>query len=64
MKLLRRNWKAVANVFALVFSIWFLLDPGPWPMAAFVFVAQPLFLAVLVGYLAGVWKDLRRQRVL
>ena len=60
---MKRNWKIVANVIAMSISIWFILNPTPLAMASFVFIAQPLFLAVIFGYLLSVWRDLRRRQV-
>lgn len=62
--MIRKHWKVGAVVLGMAFSVWFLLDPDPLPMALYVFVAQPLFLAVLIGYILSIWKDLRRKKVL
>ena len=39
----------------------FILVPGPHPMAAFTFIAQPLFAIVAIGYLLKVRADLRKR---
>jgi hypothetical protein len=39
----------------------FILVPGPYAMALFTFIAQPLFAIVAVGYLRKVRADLRRR---
>ena len=62
--MIRKHWKIGAVAVALVFTVWFLLDPDPLPMALYVFVSQPLFLAVLIGHLLNVWRDLRRKEIL
>lgn len=61
---MKRNWKIAANTVALAISAWFILSPTPYAMASFVFVAQPLFLAVIVAYIVSVLRDLRRRQVL
>ena len=43
---------------------WATLDPGPYPMAAFKFVAQPLVAYAMVRYLWRVFRDLRDRSVL
>ncbi len=60
----KTQWKVLATCLALVLSMWFLLDPGPYPMALFTFVAQPLFAVAILAYLLDVWRDLRRRKVL
>ena len=43
---------------------WATLDPGPYPMAAFTFVDQPLVDYAMVRYLWRVFRDLRDRSVL
>jgi phosphatidylglycerophosphate synthase len=62
--LVRKHWKSVAVTVGLILTVLFLLNPNPFLMALYVFVAQPIFLAVLVGYLWSVWRDLRRKEIL
>jgi len=64
MKQLKGYWKGIANGIGLSLSVWFLLDPRPYPMALFVFLAHPLFCVVILAYLRSVWRDLRRKQVL
>lgn len=64
MKTLAKHWRALAATAATAVSTWFLLDPGPYAMAAFVFLAQPVFGIVMLSYAAEVWRDLRRREVL
>ena len=39
----------------------FILVPGPYAMALFTFIAQPLFAIVAIGYLLKVRADLRKR---
>jgi hypothetical protein len=58
------KWEAWCGIIAFSITLWFVLDPSPYPMVLFAFFAQPLFLIVGLFYLAKVIKDLRSQRVL
>jgi hypothetical protein len=62
MTLLR--WEASCAILAFVLTMVFILVPGPYPMALFTFVAQPLFAIAAIGYLAKVIVDLRRHQSL
>lgn len=62
MRLLR--WEAFCAILAFVLTQAFILMPGPYPMALFTFVAQPLFAIAAIGYLRKVFADLRRHRSL
>lgn len=53
-----------AAILAFVITIVFNLDPGPYPMAAFTFIAQPLFAYAMLRYLWRVFRDLRERKVL
>jgi hypothetical protein len=55
---------AIAAIIAFVLTALFAIHPGPYQMALFVFVAQPLFVIALLGYAWRVVKDLRRKGVL
>lgn len=55
---------AIAAIIAFVLTALFAIHPGPYQMALFVFVAQPLFVIALLGYGWRVIKDLRRKGVL
>ena len=59
MRLLR--WEALCACVAFVLTLIFILVPGPYPMAVFTFIAQPLFGIVAVGYLLKVRADLRKR---
>ena len=61
---LRKHWKTGAVTIGLVLAVVFLVNPDPIPMALYVFIAQPLFLVVLVGYIWSVLRDLKRKEVL
>ena len=61
---LQDHWKPLGACVGMMLSAWFLLDPGPYPMALFAFVAQPIFFAVFIGYLVSIRRDLRRRKVL
>ena len=61
MRLLR--WEAMCAVVAFVVTQVFILVPGPYAMALFTFIAQPLFAIVAIGYLLKVRTDLRKRGV-
>jgi hypothetical protein len=42
----------------------FVLFPGPYEMALFTFIAQPLFALAAASYLVEVIRDLHRRRIL
>ena len=60
----RLRVEAWAAIIAFVITIVFNLDPGPYPMAAFTFIAQPLFAYAMIRYLWRVLSDLRERKVL
>ena len=59
MRLLR--WEAMCAIVAFSLTLIFILVPGPYPMAIFTFIAQPLFGIVAIGYLLKVRADLRKR---
>ena len=59
MRLLR--WEAVCAIVAFALTLIFILVPGPYPMAIFTFIAQPLFGIAAIGYLLKVRADLRKR---
>jgi hypothetical protein len=59
MRLLR--WEAVCAMVAFALTLIFILVPGPYPMAIFTFIAQPLFGIVAIGYLLKVRADLQKR---
>jgi hypothetical protein len=42
----------------------FVIFPGPYEMAVFTFIAQPLFAVAAATYLVEVVRDLRRRQIL
>ena len=61
MRLLR--WEASCAIVAFAMTLIFILVPGPYPMALFTFIAQPLFGVVAIGYLLKVRADLKKRGV-
>ena len=58
------EWEAWAAMVAFVFALVYIWVPGPYPMGAFTFIAQPLFLLAMVSYAIKVFRDLHRRSVL
>jgi len=56
------NWEAWCAILAFVMTAVFILVPGPYPMALFTFIAQPLFAIAAAGYIVKVVKDLVKHR--
>jgi hypothetical protein len=48
----------------LLISLIFVFNPMPFWMAAFVFVAQPMFLFAIVSSLIRIYKDLKQKGVI
>jgi hypothetical protein len=59
----RLRLQAWAAMLALLITMIYAIDPGPYAMAAFIFFAQPLFLIVFTSYAWRVIKDLRNKGV-
>ena len=59
MRLLR--WEAMCAIVAFALAQTFILVPGPYAMALFIFVGQPLFAIAAIGYLLKVRADLRQR---
>jgi hypothetical protein len=57
------RWESWAAILAFVISLVYIWVPGPYPMGAFTFIAQPLFLLALVSYGIKVFRDLRSRKV-
>jgi len=57
------RWESWAAIVAFVISLVYIWVPGPYPMGAFTFIAQPLFLLALVSYTIKVLRDLRKKDV-
>lgn len=62
MRLLR--WESWCAIIAFLMTLAFILVPGPYEMAAFTFLAQPLFAIAAISYLAKVLSDLRHRKVM
>lgn len=62
MRLLR--WECWCAMLAFLITLVYVWVPGPYPMAIFTFVAQPLFIVAAVGYLMEVLQEARRGRIL
>jgi hypothetical protein len=58
------HWEAWAAFVAFVITLVFIWVPGPYPMGAFTFIAQPLFLLALVSYAIKVLRELHRKDVI
>jgi hypothetical protein len=58
------HWEAWAALVAFVITLVFIWVPGPYPMGAFTFIAQPLFLLALISYAIKVLRELRRKDVI
>lgn len=61
MRLLR--WESWAAILAFLISLVYIWVPGPYPMGAFTFIAQPLFVVAFLSYAYKVLRDLSRQDV-
>ena len=59
MRLLR--WESICAIVGFALTLIYILVPGPYPMAIFTFIAQPLFAVVAIGYLLKVRADIRKR---
>ena len=57
------RWESWAAILAFAIALVYIWVPGPDPMGAFTFIAQPLFLLALVSYGIKVFRDLRSREV-
>ncbi len=62
MRLLR--WECWCATIAFLMTLAFVLFPGPYKMAVFTFLAQPLFAFAAISYLVKVLRDLRERKVM
>jgi hypothetical protein len=62
MRLLR--WECWCAVIAFVMTLGFVLVPGPYEMAIFTFLAQPLFAFAAISYLVKVLRNLRERKAM
>ena len=56
-------WESWAAIVAFLIALIYIWAPGPYPMGAFTFIAQPLFLLALLSYLFKVFRELRKHDV-
>jgi hypothetical protein len=57
------RWESWAAMVAFAISLVYIWVPGPYPMGAFTFIAQPLFLVAVVSYGIKVFRDLKSRDV-
>jgi len=57
------RWEAWAATVAFVITLVYIWVPGPYPMGAFTFIAQPLFFLALLSYGIKVLRELRKKAV-
>ena len=62
MRLLQ--WESCCAIMAFLMTLAFVLFPGPYEMAVFTFLAQPLFAFAAFSYLVKVLRDLRERKVM
>jgi hypothetical protein len=62
MRLLR--WECWCATIAFLLTLVFVLVPGPYEMAVFTFLAQPLFAIAAISYLGKVLGELRHRKVM
>jgi len=58
------KWEGLSVGLASIISLIYVWQPGPYPMGAFTFIAQPLFLVAIVSYGWKAVKELRKRSVL
>jgi hypothetical protein len=57
------RWESWAAILAFAIALVYVCVPGPYPMGAFTFIAQPLFLVALLSSAIKVIRDLRSRDV-
>jgi hypothetical protein len=57
------RWEAWAAMVAFLITLIYIWVPGPYPMGAFTFIAQPLFFLALLSYAIKVLRELRKKDV-
>jgi hypothetical protein len=62
MRLLQ--WESWCAIMAFLMTLAFVLFPGPYEMAVFTFLAQPLFALAAISYLVKVLRDLRARKAM
>lgn len=58
------RWESWAAIVGFLITLGYIWVPGPYFMAAFTFIAQPLFLLAMLGYAVKVLRELRSRKVL
>lgn len=53
--------EAIIIIIATLISFIYIWYPGPYPMGAFTFIAQPLFAVAIGSYAWKVFLDLRKR---
>ena len=56
-------WETWAAIVAFVIALVYIWVPGPYPMGAFTFIAQPLFFLAVLSYVIKVLRELRKKDV-
>lgn len=56
--------EAISVMIALVITLGYTLSPGPYWMGAFTFIAQPLFVLSIVGYIWKIYQDSRKNKLI
>ncbi len=56
------RWEPWAAIIAFLIAWGYTLSPGPYWMVAFTFVAQPLFLMAMAGFIIKERRDLSGRR--
>jgi hypothetical protein len=57
------RWESWATILAFAIAPVYVWVPGTYPMGAFTFIAQPLFLLALLSYAIKVIRDLQSRDV-
>ena len=57
------RWESGATAVALVIALVYIWVPGPYPMGAFTFIAQPLLILAFLSYIIKVLRELRKKEV-
>ena len=58
------RWEAWAAIVVFILTLGYTLNPLPYLMGAFTFIAQPLFAVAMLGYAQKVFRDLKRRKVI
>lgn len=58
------RWEAWAAILAFIITLAYTLNPLPYLMGAFSFIAQPLFALAMLSYAQKVFRDLKRRKAI